>query len=608
MADNKKNESVLREDKIDSGVTFWTHPQVHIIHTQRQIYTTHSLFLKKNNIQVNGTAIEQRVQFLVGKGLTKEEIEEVKRRAQALLGTTGSTATSSSGMSKDMVVEKQQSSSSWFQSGATVLAAGVGLSQLVSPHPVVRGWWNTMFPASTTNTTPAQKKDVVEEKKEEPEDFWTRSMMEQQRRVRQPGESLEIKGLRTEIERLQRSIERQEATMKQMEDNLKSMQRRQDEANRSNQISSELASIKTLLVTRQVEHNIRSSPMSVVSSSSLNRTVDTTLSSNRYITGENISTPERRDPILDIPMGNHRFSPPSPPLNASPATSSTRNSSSSGSNSNNTTTPASATKIDVPVEIREDMEKLVEVFRKLCSENTQEDLDKAKPVLRLYLSNLIKLPDVPRYRRISTTNRSFKNSIAVLKEHENILSALGFQTRGSNWEYRPNCDDLEKFVPLLKAGQAMIMNAVSSSVSEVPSLPKRKVPSSPKREVLPSQQTIKTEPHVPYVVKPTTSTTTTPSPTKTVVKTTDDKDEKIKEVKVSVDEDRKVESLDTETLTKEAPKSLSEVYEMLQRGEKLPGVRDIPDRISSDTPSKSLQMSGPKPWDNKIAEEAEGSS
>ena len=117
------------------------------------------------------------------------------------------------------------------------------------------------FSDSSKNVTKEKEKTKEEE---QPEDFWTRSMME--RRVRQPGESLEIKGLRTEIERLQRSIERQEAAMKQMEDNLKSMQRRQDEANRSNQISSELASIKTLLVTRQVEHNIRSSPMSVIQS------------------------------------------------------------------------------------------------------------------------------------------------------------------------------------------------------------------------------------------------------------------------------------------------------------------------------------------------------
>ena len=49
-----------------------------------------------------------------------------------------------------------------------------------------------------------------------------------------------------------------------------------------------------------------------------------------------------------------------------------------------------------------------------------------------------------------------------------------------------------------------------------------------------------------------------------------------------------------------APKSLSEVYEMLQRGEKLPGVRDIPDRLSSDTPSKSNEFSAPKPWDKKV--------
>eukprot|EP00938_MAST-03A_sp_MAST-3A-sp1_P000843 g843.t1 len=440
MASKSDNESVgkatsttLREEKVDSGVTFWTHPQV------------------------NGTSTEQRVQFLLGKGLTKEEIEEVKRRAQALLGSSTSVPTSSSS-----TLENVQAPSTWSQtlrSGATVLAAGMGVSQIISPHPVVRGWWNNMFPSSSDSSKNVTKEKEKTKEEEQPEDFWTRSMME--RRVRQPGESLEIKGLRTEIERLQRSIERQEAAMKQMEDNLKSMQRRQDEANRSNQISSELASIKTLLVTRQVEHNIRSSPMSVIQSP---RTVDTSLGTNRYITGEKsiISTPERRqnDPILDV---HTRVLPPSPPLAASPATNTTNTTNALSSTS--PTTKATTLNVDVPDEIRQELDELVKVFQKLCAENTQADLDKTKPVLRLYLSNLIKTPDVPRYRRISTTNGSFKNSIAALKEHENFLSALGFQTRGSNWEYRPNStsEDREKYLPLLKAGQTMIMNAVSSS-------------------------------------------------------------------------------------------------------------------------------------------------
>ena len=417
-----------------------------------------SKLTRSRSRQVNGTSTEQRVQFLLGKGLTKEEIEEVKRRAQALLGSSAVTESLSSPTSGK--TEESSSSTTWsqtLQSGATVLAAGVGLSQILSPHPAVRGWWNSMFPSSSYSSGNVTKEKKEEElKKEEPEDFWTRSMVERQR-VRQPGESLEIKGLRTEIERLQRSIERQEATMKQMEDNLKSMQRRQDEANRSNQISSELASIKTLLVTRQVEHNIRSSPMSSIQSP---RTVDTSLSTNRYITGEKsiISTPERRqrDPILDV---HSRVLPPSPPLASSPVSTTT-----------NVVPSSSKTvtqKVDVPEEIRQELEDFVKVFKKFCAENKQTDLDNAKAVFRLYLSNLIKIPDVPRYRRISTTNRSFKNSIAVLKEHENVLSALGFQTRGSNWEYRPNAtsDDREKFLPLLKAGQTMIMNAVSPSSS-----------------------------------------------------------------------------------------------------------------------------------------------
>ena len=112
-----------------------------------------SKLTRSRSRQVNGTSTEQRVQFLLGKGLTKEEIEEVKRRAQALLGSSAVTDSLSSPASGK--TEESSSSTTWsqtLQSGATVLAAGVGLSQILSPHPAVRGWWNSMFPSSSNSS------------------------------------------------------------------------------------------------------------------------------------------------------------------------------------------------------------------------------------------------------------------------------------------------------------------------------------------------------------------------------------------------------------------------------------------------------------------------
>lgn len=55
--------------------------------------------------------------------------------------------------------------------------------------------------------------------------------------------------------------------------------------------------------------------------------------------------------------------------------------------------------------------------------------------LIMYINNLRNQPNVPRYRRISTANSSFKSQVAPLLGHEKILHALGFQKKGSQFEW-----------------------------------------------------------------------------------------------------------------------------------------------------------------------------
>jgi len=56
--------------------------------------------------------------------------------------------------------------------------------------------------------------------------------------------------------------------------------------------------------------------------------------------------------------------------------------------------------------------------------------------MSMYLSNLAKQPNVPMYRRISTTNKLFKSSLECLEGHDDLLRAVGFQKKGSMWTWQ----------------------------------------------------------------------------------------------------------------------------------------------------------------------------
>jgi hypothetical protein len=55
--------------------------------------------------------------------------------------------------------------------------------------------------------------------------------------------------------------------------------------------------------------------------------------------------------------------------------------------------------------------------------------------LLMYVNNLRTQPNVPRYRRISTTNSSFKGQLGPLVGYDKLLNAVGFQKKGSHYEW-----------------------------------------------------------------------------------------------------------------------------------------------------------------------------
>ena len=53
----------------------------------------------------------------------------------------------------------------------------------------------------------------------------------------------------------------------------------------------------------------------------------------------------------------------------------------------------------------------------------------------MYITKLVEQPTVPRYRRISTTNQTYKTLIAPLKGHDEFLKAVGFSKKGMCFEW-----------------------------------------------------------------------------------------------------------------------------------------------------------------------------
>ena len=75
-----------------------------------------------------------------------------------------------------------------------------------------------------------------------------------------------------------------------------------------------------------------------------------------------------------------------------------------------------------------------EIFKKGCG------------ALMMYVGNVLGNPSLPRYRKISTSNVSFKSLVQNLKGHDNVLKSVGFKKNGSGtssgfewfWNTEPN--------------------------------------------------------------------------------------------------------------------------------------------------------------------------
>ncbi|CAM9820445.1 unnamed protein product [Ectocarpus sp. 6 AP-2014] len=71
----------------------------------------------------------------------------------------------------------------------------------------------------------------------------------------------------------------------------------------------------------------------------------------------------------------------------------------------------------------------------LVADNSAQAAKDGMAMLRMLVANLVNQPNVPRYRRIATSNDNFKKRLLPLEGHRAMMQAVGFKPKGSLWEW-----------------------------------------------------------------------------------------------------------------------------------------------------------------------------
>eukprot|EP00903_Cladosiphon_okamuranus_P007143 g6937.t1 len=71
----------------------------------------------------------------------------------------------------------------------------------------------------------------------------------------------------------------------------------------------------------------------------------------------------------------------------------------------------------------------------LLADNAPQAAKDGIAMLRMLVANLVNQPNVPRYRRIATSNDNFKKRLLPLEGHRAMMEAVGFKPKGSLWEW-----------------------------------------------------------------------------------------------------------------------------------------------------------------------------
>ncbi|KAE9005599.1 hypothetical protein PF011_g11973 [Phytophthora fragariae] len=297
--------------------------------------------------------------------------------------------------------------------------------------------------------------------------------------------------------------------------------------------------------------------------------------------------------------------------------------------------PAAVAKV---VSKAERMEKALKMLR---TENSLEQLKLAAGILSMYVKNLVENPEVPRYRRISPGNANFKQKIEPLKHHEELLKSIGFETMGLNMEWKWYTaskttgafdENIAILRALLKALQSLT-NPKSSSNLSLEEIAHASL------EEFSAQQDKKQESVSSTTATVTTTTTTTEETRSTVANSAPsgpastsldafmarlEQQTSVSNISnggsnvakalsndvVADEEEEKMPVPVTKSISPTVtaggpsyPESFKEVMDLIQKGETVPGIRDIEDKLSVDSSALLSQQTeageaaAAKPWE-----------
>ncbi|ETI55086.1 hypothetical protein F443_02214 [Phytophthora nicotianae P1569] len=342
------------------------------------------------------TPLSERVSFLEGKGMTKEEIQEAIERHQ-----NGGTATSTTPIVQTAVPQQQQ-----LPTAAPMMmsaAAPIQMMQRRARYPAyVRVLWtvSSLVGAASILTflwNYAVQSGYIPWLRPMPPLLEAAKVQEEKEQEAKKDEALlaELSSVSSAIQKQTEELSKLSSSLDEKERDLQSKTllttqissalAEQSNAQSIAELKAEISTLKTLLLSKKAENSDESN-------------VKLEKESNGHTKKQSVTT-----------IGS--------------------NNTEAATTSGNSQQPSVVPQVSKA-------ERMEMALKKLRTENSLEQLKLAAGILSMYVKNLVENPDVPRYRRIAPGNANFKQKIEPLKHHEELLKSIGFETTGLNMEWK----------------------------------------------------------------------------------------------------------------------------------------------------------------------------
>ncbi|ETN14777.1 hypothetical protein, variant [Phytophthora nicotianae INRA-310] len=362
----------MREEMVENGLKFLQHPNV------------------------QSTPLSERVSFLEGKGMTKEEIQEAIERHQ-----NGGTATSTTSIVQTVAPQQQQ-----LPTAAPMMmsaAAPIQMMQRRARYPAyVRVLWtvSSLVGAASILTflwNYAVQSGYIPWLRPMPPLLEAAKVQEEKEQEAKKDEALlaELSSVSSAIQKQTEELSKLSSSLDEKERDLQSKTllttqissalAEQSNAQSIAELKAEISTLKTLLLSKKAENSDESN-------------VKLEKEGNGHTKKQSVTT-----------IGS--------------------NNTEAATTSGNSQQPSVVPQVSKA-------ERMEMALKKLRTENSLEQLKLAAGILSMYVKNLVENPDVPRYRRIAPGNANFKQKIEPLKHHEELLKSIGFETTGLNMEWK----------------------------------------------------------------------------------------------------------------------------------------------------------------------------